>query len=83
MKEKMLTSWSLSWLLASVLFVAAGALNLSQRTFQNLPPTDGVTWVQKSDGIYASKVQSGMAGSRAGISVGDKLIGIGFEGENT
>ena len=83
MKEKMLTSWSLIWLLASVLFVAAGALNLSQRAFQNLPPTDGVRWSHKADGIYADKVTPGYAGSRAGISVGDKLIGIGFEGEKT
>jgi two-component system NtrC family sensor kinase len=83
MKEKMLTSWSLSWLLAAVLFMTAGALNLSQRAFQKLPPTDGVTWVQRSDGIYAAKVLPGLAGSRAGISQGDKLIGIGFEGENT
>ncbi len=27
--------------------------------------------------------EQGFAGSRAGISVGDKLIGIGFEGEKT
>lgn len=79
MKEKMLTSWSLIWLLASVLFVTAAALNLSQRAFQNLPPTDGVLWSQSSDGIYADKVQQGLAGSRAGISVGDKLIGIGLD----
>ncbi|MFN2501153.1 MAG: ATP-binding protein [Pyrinomonadaceae bacterium] len=83
MKEKMFTSWSLIWLLASVLFVAAAALNLSQRAFQNLPPTDGVRWTQRSDGIYADKVITGFAGSRAGISVGDKLIGIGFDGERT
>ncbi len=83
MKEKMLTSWSLTWLLASVLFVAAGALNLSQRAFQNLPPTDGVRWSQRADGVYAEKVTLGYAGSRSGISVGDKLIGIGFEGEKT
>lgn len=75
----MLTSWSLIWLLASVLFVAAGALNLSQRAFQNLPPTDGVLWSQRADGIYAEKVTPGFAGSRAGISVGDKLIGIGLD----
>lgn len=81
MKEKMLTSWSLIWLLACVLFVTAAALNLSQRAFQNLPPTDGVNWVQKGEGIYAGKVLPGFAGSRAGISVGDKLIGIGIEGE--
>ncbi len=83
MKEKMLTSWSLIWLLACVLFVTAAALNLSQRALQNLPPTDGISWVQKSDGIYATKVTPGFAGSRAGISVGDKLLGIGFDGEKT
>ncbi len=83
MKEKMLTSWSLIWLLACVLFVTAAALNLSQRAFQNLPPTDGISWVQKSDGIYASKVVPGFAGSRAGISAGDKLIGIALEGDKT
>src|SRR5262245_54064627 len=83
MKEKTLTSWSLIWLLATVLLVAAGALNLSQRAFQNMPPTDGIRWSQRSDGIYADKVTAGMAGSRAGISVGDKLIGIGLDGENT
>ncbi len=83
MKEKMLTSWSLIWLLACVLFVTAAALNLSQRAFQSLPPTDGVSWIQKSDGIYAKKVVPGFAGSRAGVSVGDKLIGINTGGEKT
>src|SRR5436309_12395385 len=81
MKEKMLTSWSLIWLLATVLLVAAGALNLSQRAFEKLPPTDGVQWVQRTDGIFAGKVTQGLAGSRAGISVGDRLIGISLEGE--
>lgn len=83
MKEKMLTSWSLIWLLATVLLVTAGALNLTQRAVQNMPPTDGIRWALGPDGIYAEKVTAGMAGSRAGISVGDKLIGIGLEGEKT
>ncbi len=83
MKEKTLTSGSLIWLLATVLFVMAGALSLSQRALQNLPPTDGISWVQRSDGIFADKVTGGFAGSRAGISVGDRLVGIGFEGEKT
>jgi two-component system NtrC family sensor kinase len=84
MKEKMLTSWSLTWLLACVLFVTAAALNLSQRAFQSLPATDGVSWTERSDGgIYAKKVIEGFAGARAGISVGDRLIGIGFDGEKT
>jgi PAS domain S-box-containing protein len=66
-----------------VLFVAGGALNLSQRAFQKLPPTDGVVWVKTDKGIFAQKVTHGLAASRAGISVGDKLIGIGFDGEKT
>ncbi|HUF03256.1 MAG TPA: ATP-binding protein [Aridibacter sp.] len=81
MKGKVLTSWSLVWLLAAVVLIAAGALNLSQRAYNQLPPTDGVEWVQKDDGIYAVKVKPGFAASRAGIAVGDRLIGIGFEGE--
>src|ERR1051325_965570 len=81
MKEKMLTSWSLIWLLACVLFVTAAALNLSQRAFQNMPPTDGVTWVQRDDGVYAKKVIDGLTGSREGVSVGDKWIGIGFDSD--
>ncbi len=81
MKGKVLTSWSLIWLLATILLAAGGALNLSQRAYKELPPTDGVVWVQKDDGIYAEKVISDFAASRAGIAVGDKLIGIGFENE--
>ena len=83
MKGKLLTSWSLIWLVATVLLVAGGALNLSQRGFQKLPPTDGVVWTQKSDGIYAEKVIHGFAASRAGISAGDKLIGIGLDSDKT
>lgn len=81
MKGKVLTSWSLIWLLATVLLIAGGALNLSQRAYKDLPPTDGVVWTQKADGIYAEKVKPGFAASRAGIAVGDILRGIGFEGE--
>ncbi|HNU09461.1 MAG TPA: hypothetical protein PKO33_16960, partial [Pyrinomonadaceae bacterium] len=47
MTGKVLTSWSLIWLLATVLFVAGGALNLSQRALQKLPPVDGVDWVMR------------------------------------
>ncbi len=83
MKGKVLTSWSLIWLLATVLFVAGGALNLSQRTFQKLPPTDGVRWEQRDDDIYAAQVTPGFTGARAGISRGDKLIGIGFDSDKT
>jgi PAS domain S-box-containing protein len=59
-----------------------GALNLSQRAFQNLPPTDGVLWVQKDGGIYADRVLPGYAASRAGISKGDKLLAISLDGDS-
>jgi len=79
MKGKILTSWSLIWLLATVLFVAGGALNLSQRASHSLPPTDGAVWTQKAGGIYAEKVAPNLAASRAGIAVGDRLIGISLD----
>jgi two-component system, NtrC family, sensor kinase len=80
MKGKVLTSWSLVWLMATVLFVAGAALNLSQRSYHALPPTDGVQWSQRADGIYAARVEPGFAAARAGISTGDKLLGISLDG---
>ncbi|MGH9946760.1 MAG: ATP-binding protein [Pyrinomonadaceae bacterium] len=81
MKGKVFTSWSLIWLVVTALFVAGGALNLAQRSVQQLPPVDGVLWVEKADGIYADKVIAGMAASRAGISKGDKLLSISLDAE--
>lgn len=80
MKGKVLTSWSTVWLMATVLLVAGAALNLSQRAYHALPPTDGVQWVQRADGVYAAKVEPGLAASRAGISVGDKLLTASLDG---
>ena len=80
MKGKVLTSWSLIWLVFAVLMITGGALNLSQRAYHELPPTDGVLWVQKSDGIYADKVVAGLPASRAGIAPGDKLHTISLDG---
>ena len=79
MKGKVLTSWSLIWLLATVLLVAGGALNLSQRSIHQLPPTDGARWTQTTDGVYAERVTPGMAASRAGIAVGDRLIAVSLD----
>ncbi len=81
MKGKVLTSWSLIWLVVAVLLVAGAALNLSQRASRALPPVDGVLWTQKADGIYAEKVFAGLAGSRAGVSPGDKLEAISLDGK--
>lgn len=82
MKGKVLTSWSLLWLLATVILVVGSALNLSQRANKEFPPTDGVTWVQKSDGIYAEKVEADFAGERAGLIKGDRLIAISTDEKN-
>ncbi|MBV9240839.1 MAG: hypothetical protein JO314_02425, partial [Acidobacteria bacterium] len=82
MKEKTFTSWSVLWLVTAVLFVAAGALNISQRGFEKMPPTDGVHWVARQDGVYAERVLPGYSGARAGISTGDRLIGIGLNDQN-
>lgn len=82
MKGKVLTIWSLIWLLATVFFVVGGALNLSQRANKDLPPTDGIIWTQKADGIYAEKVQPELSGARAGIIPGDKLIGISLDAKS-
>jgi PAS domain S-box-containing protein len=81
MKGKVLTSWSMMWLMATVILVAGAALNLSQRAYHALPPTDGVQWVLRADGVYAAKVEAGMAASRAGISAGDKLLTASLDGE--
>ena len=82
MKGKVLTSWSLIWLVVAVLLVTGGALNLSQRASRDLPPTDGILWVQKAEGIFAEKVITGLSGSRAGISPGDKLRMISLDGRS-
>jgi len=66
----------------TVLLVAGGALNLSQRATHDLPPTDGVLWVHKNGGIYAEQVMLGLAASRAGVSKGDRLLAISLDGEN-
>ena len=79
MKGKVLTSWSLLWLVATVLMVVGGALNLSQRANKEFPPTDGVIWEQKSDGLYAEKINPNFAAARAGLIIGDKLIAVSID----
>ncbi len=83
MTGKVLTSWSLIWLVITVLLISGAALNLSQRAGNQLPPTDGVLWVERADGIYAEQVLPGFAAARAGISPGDKLLTISLDGQQT
>ena len=80
MKGKVLTSWSLIWLLATVLFVAGGALNLSQRAYHQ-PAADRRrrSGRRKRTEFMPKRSNPDLPASRAGISVGDKLIGIGLD----
>jgi PAS domain S-box-containing protein len=80
-KTKVITRWSLIWLVTAALLFAGGALNLLQRAFYPLPPTDGVLWVDKNGQVFADKVIPGLAGARAGIARGDRLIAISLDGQ--
>ncbi|HEV2903416.1 MAG TPA: PDZ domain-containing protein, partial [Pyrinomonadaceae bacterium] len=66
---------------ATALLVAAGALNFSQRGSHQAPPTDGVSWVDTSDGVVAKAVEPGSAAARARVIPGDRLIAISPNGQ--
>jgi len=82
MKSGFLTSISLVWFLSALLFTAGAGLNLYQRSFGEIPPTDGVVWVEKNDGIYASKIIPDLSGATAGLWTNDRLVGISLDAEN-
>jgi PAS domain S-box-containing protein len=82
MRSKIFTNWGLIWIIVTLLFTAGAFLNLFQRSTSNLPPTDGIIWVQRPEGIFAEEVIPGYAGYRAGVFVNDKLIGISLDGKN-
>jgi hypothetical protein len=82
MGGRVITTWTWLWLLAAILLVVGGALNLSQRATYKLPPTDGVTWAQQGNDIVAKKIEPNSAAARAQMTVGDKLIAISLDGKN-
>ncbi len=61
--------------LLTVLLVGIGVLNLRDRASW-VSPTDGVYWVETTQGLRAYRVNSGGPGEQAGIHVGDTLIAI-------
>jgi hypothetical protein len=76
MKGSILTTRT--WLLlviAAVLFVA-GAINFWQRAHMQGPATDGVTWVDTSQGIIAKSIAPGSSAARARMNPGDRLLAI-------
>ncbi len=85
MKHSVLTTRT--WLLlatAGLLFVA-GAINFWQRAhavrLRQGPPTDGVTWVDTSQGIVAKAIAPGSAAERAHMNPGDRLMAISMTEE--
>jgi two-component system NtrC family sensor kinase len=81
MKGSVLTGRTLFLLGAAALLVAAGVLNFSQRRGHQAPPTDGVSWVDTSEGVIAKVVQPGSAAARARIIPGDRLHAISPNGQ--
>ncbi|MGQ0761859.1 MAG: ATP-binding protein [Acidobacteriota bacterium] len=81
MKGSVLTGRTLFLLGATALLVAAGVLNFSQRGSHQAPPTDGVSWMDTSEGVVAKAVEPGSAGARARIIPGDRLIAISPNGQ--
>jgi hypothetical protein len=81
MKGSVLTTKT--WLLlatAALLFVA-GVINFWQRAHTQGPPTDGVTWVDSSQGIIAKSIAPGSAAARARMNPGDRLLAISMTEE--
>ncbi|HEV7891798.1 MAG TPA: ATP-binding protein [Pyrinomonadaceae bacterium] len=80
MKSSVLTTKGWALLFVAAVLVAAGTLNFAQRLTHTPPPTDGVEWVDSSDGVVAASVQPNSAAGRQGvfgIMPGDRIIGIG------
>ncbi len=82
MKGKIITIWSMIWLLATIFFVVGASLNLSQRLTKQLPATDGLLLIQKDDGVYVDRVIPDLAGARAGLIAGDRILAISLDEKN-
>lgn len=76
MKDSVLTTRTWLLLIAISLLIVAGALNFGQRLRKQPPPWDGVTWSDTKDGITATRVEPGSAGSLARLTPGDRLIAV-------
>jgi len=66
-------------LIAAVLLLAAGVLNLTQRIQSKPQPSDGVEWRQAGAGrVIAHTVAPASVAARAGIAAGDRLVAVSF-----
>ena len=76
MKGSVLTTRTWLLLATAALLVVAGGINFWQRAHTQGPPTDGVTWVDSSQGIIAKSILPGSAASRARMNPGDRLLAV-------
>src|SRR5690242_7995241 len=85
MKGSVLTTKTWLLLAAAALLFVAGVINFWQRAHNRAhnqgPPTDGVTWVDTSQGIIAKSIAPGSAASRARMNPGDRLLAISMTEE--
>jgi two-component system, NtrC family, sensor kinase len=63
-------------MILTVAAVVCAVINFQQQQKFELLPDDGVTWVDRTQGVTALDVQSRSPGSRAGIREGDVLLQI-------
>lgn len=78
-QNSVLTTKSWIWLIAAIILAVVAVLNFSQRAVHKLPPTDGVMWQAKDEGIFAEKVEPASAADRAQILPGDRLIAVSLD----
>ena len=76
MKGSIITTKTWFLLIGAALLISAGLLNFRQRAREEMPPWDGVEWVNTKDGIVAKSIERGSAADRAWMLPGDHLIGI-------
>ena len=78
MKDSVLTMRAWVLLIAAAVLVAAGTLNFAQRLTHIPPLTDGVDWVEDSQGrVVAESIDPNSAAGRKGvfgIAPGDRLV---------
>src|ERR1044071_3561604 len=67
MKSSVLTTRAWVLLIVAALLAVAGALNFGQRWKHKSPPTDGIKWVQTSNGVVAQSVDPNSNVGHAGV----------------
>jgi two-component system NtrC family sensor kinase len=83
MKGSVLTTRAWVLLIVAALLAVAGALNFQQRWKHKAPPTDGIKWIQTTQGVVAQSVDPNSSAGRAGVlsvQSGDILRSIGQDG---